>query len=192
MPETIIAIASSTISGFWYVVCGVYVAPYYKIATSIVLTVIISSFSTLSFMLNFMQGGKISTSLGIIVTLIASVTTCIYMYADRDKIEKCEKKEKSKNVQINRNPSFSIKEDLLKSMLTNKQTYHIGDRFFLTDDSGNPTLAEIISNADENGRYLIHSNNFVKGNKVNSFTEDNINQLRQRGKQESNEVLTEL
>lgn len=87
IPGIIVTILSSGLSGFWYVVYGAYVAPSYKFITSLVLTVIMAIFSTISIMLNIMQGGTWITSLGIIVTLIATLATCIALYIDRDEFE---------------------------------------------------------------------------------------------------------
>lgn len=69
------------------------------------------------------------------------------------------------------------------------KTYNLGDELTINDESGNPIGAEIISQADENGRYLVRSESPINGNVVNSFTADEINNLT--GVQQSSETPVE-
>lgn len=69
------------------------------------------------------------------------------------------------------------------------KTYNPGDELTINDESGNPIGAEIISQADENGRYLVRSESPINGNVVNSFTADEINNLT--GVQQSSETPVE-
>lgn len=69
------------------------------------------------------------------------------------------------------------------------KTYNPGDELAINDESGNPIGAEIISQADENGRYLVRSESPINGNVVNSFTADEINNLT--GGQQSSETPVE-
>jgi len=69
------------------------------------------------------------------------------------------------------------------------KTYKMGDELTINDESGNTIKAEVISQAYEDGRYLVRSESPINGNVVNSFTADEINNLT--GVQQSSETPVE-